>query len=199
MSRSSNQNIRVVVLSGTPGTGKTTISKLAAEVLGVRVFCLSDLAVNAGSIIGEDKERDSLIVDEAVLKRFLNRFLSGLNGLVIVEGHYGDLTPRRFVDCCIILRARPDVLERRLALRGYSKRKILENLQAEILGACTFNAVKAYGRGRVYELDTSSDNIEVTVKNVLKIINEKPPVFSAGWINWFNCLSEDELRKYFNY
>ncbi|WEU40573.1 MAG: AAA family ATPase [Candidatus Odinarchaeum yellowstonii] len=196
---SRNQRVRVVVLTGTPGTGKTTISHLIAQILCVKLFSLSDLAVEAGAVTGEDIERDTLIVDGAVLKRFLNRFLSNMSGLVVFEGHYGELVPKRFVDCCIVLRARPSVLEKRLTERGYSGRKLLENLQAEVLGTCTFNAVEAYGRGLVYELDTSSDSVQVTVGNALRIISEKPSVFLAGWVNWFNELSEEEFRKYFNY
>ncbi len=194
-----SQSVEVVVLTGTPGTGKTTISRLVGQNLGVKVFSLSDLAVEAGAVIGEDRDRDTLIVDGVVLRRFLNRFLSRASGLLIFEGHYGDLTPKKFVNCCIVLRAKPSVLEKRLSVRGYNERKIFENLQAEILGTCTFNAVDAFGRGKVYEVDTSSDSVDVTVEHVLNIIREKSPVFLAGWINWFNCLSDEEVRKYFNY
>lgn len=189
----------MIVISGTPGTGKTSVSRLAAQRLGVRLFSLSELAAEGGAITGRDECRDTFIVEEARLKRFLNRFLSGLVGVVIVEGHFGDLTPKKYVDCCIVLRTHPAVLERRLGLKGYGRGKIFENVQAEILGSCTFNAVRAYGASDVYELDTSYDTVDVSVDKFLKIVNERPAVFLAGWVNWLSGMSEGELRKYFNY
>src|SRR5690606_25741745 len=109
----------MVGISGVPGTGKTSVTALL-EQRGCPVIHISD---TVGSfVIGTDEERDTMIVDEeAWIAAFPH--VAGYG-----EGHLAHLLP---CDRVVILRCRPDVLDQRLAIRGYSPAKRHENVEAE--------------------------------------------------------------------
>ncbi|MHA1754944.1 MAG: adenylate kinase family protein [Candidatus Odinarchaeia archaeon] len=188
---------KAIVITGTPGTGKTTISKLLSDKLNIPTFNLTELALSNNLILGEDPERDTLIADTNKLSLIITNKIKELKGKAIVEGHYSDITPAILLDCCIVFRTKPDILEMRLKKRNYRKSKILENIQAEILGVCLSDALGKYPHELIFEVDTSKDPIKKTLDNVIKIIKFKPVEFKYGKITWLSELSEIELRKYF--
>ena len=52
----------IVALSGTPGTGKTSVSALLQKE-GYEVVSLNEIAIKKGFIEGIDKKRNSKILD----------------------------------------------------------------------------------------------------------------------------------------
>jgi adenylate kinase len=73
----------------------------------------------------------SMIVEvEAMGKEFHNFMRESKPEVIVVEGHLSHLVSP---DMCFVLRLRPDILEKRLKARRYSKAKMSENVQAEIL------------------------------------------------------------------
>jgi len=70
-----------------------------------------------------------------------------------IEGH---LSHRVDLDYCIVLRTRPEVLEKRLKKRGYSEEKIRENVEAEAMDVILS---EAYQRTKVYEIDTTEKTL----------------------------------------
>jgi broad-specificity NMP kinase len=62
----------------------------------------------------------------------LNNFLASNQGLIILEGHYGEVVPEKYVKKCFVLSCPTGELRRRLSKRGYPPDKIEENLTAEI-------------------------------------------------------------------
>ena len=190
-------NPRVILISGTPGTGKTTISEIISKKMNLNLINLSKIVIEKKFIFNRDEQRDTEIVDEKKLIKFLTteilRFPEGL----LIEGHYADITPSEFVDCCIILRSNPVIIQERLIKRKYKKSKIMENIQAEILGVCVNDCINAYGPEKVFEIDTSKGNIEEISLKIIDIIKKKTTIFLAGKINWLSSISENDLRNYF--
>ena len=98
-------------------------------------------------------ERNSKIVDTDKLQQVLNMYLNAGRGIVIIEGHYGDVVPEQYVAKCFVLSCPIDILRIRLENRNYSMDKIEENAQAEIMKVCWTDALDAYGSSKVTKID----------------------------------------------
>ena len=146
-----------------------------------------------------DTDRNTKVADLDRLVPRVVELVKKAGGFVIVEGHYADVVPYKFVEVVIVLRTHPEVLRNRLEAKGWNERKVRENIQAEILGSCTYNALEAYGSKRVYEIDTSNLSEGETISLARRIIDEKPREYRAGGINWLSLLdAENQLEKYFS-
>ena len=105
------------------------------------------------------------------------------NETLIFEGHVSHLCDG--ADKVIVLRVRPEILEKRLMKRNYSGSKIRENLEAEALGVCSAEAYDKY-TDKVYEVDVSDLSIEKAVNLVNDIIlnGGNYPAGSVDYLDW---------------
>jgi adenylate kinase len=143
-------------LTGTPGTGKSTVAPLVDA--GFKVIDLNAL-IKDGYNLGADPERGSIIAD---LDR-LDEFVEGLHGDYIIEGHVSHLLP---VDKVIVLRVSPAMLRKRLEERGWIKAKIDENVEAEALDVILVEALEL--SDNVYEINATG----MTQSEVAEAIRE---------------------------
>jgi adenylate kinase len=175
-------SLTIISISGTPCTGKTRISKLLSKKLGYKLIQINELAEKLDAFVGYDKEMGSKILDIDRLKKEIKK----LKGNIILEGHTSHLFP---VDLVIVLRCNPEILKKRLEKKFPSNPlKVQENLEAEILGVITSEAVME--NKKVYEIDTS-EGLKESVDNILKILDGKTEEFRVGKIDW--------LEKYYDY
>ena len=79
-----------------------------------------------------------------------------------------------------------DILRKRLNKREWSNSKVQENLEAEALDICTFEAVEMYGE-RVNELDTSDIGVEEVADLIIEVLNGKK-YFPPGNLNFLEDL-----------
>ena len=96
---------RVVYISGTPCTGKTTITSKLRENFD-NIFCISvnDFAISNNLILGEDPDKGYKIIDVERLNDELNHFIDDeleSYNLIVVEGHLSHLCDG--CDKCIVL------------------------------------------------------------------------------------------------
>lgn len=147
-----------IALTGTPGTGKSTVARLVGG--GFEVIDVNAL-IKGSYNLGIDDQRSSVIAD---IDR-LSKHVRHLQGNVLLEGHVAHLLP---VDKIIVLRAHPELLRKRLEQRGWSERKIMENLDAEALDVILVEAVNACND--VSEIDTSGKTPEQVAKSICEII-----------------------------
>ena len=87
---------------------------------------------------------------------------------LVLDSHLSHYLPRKYVDYCVICKCNLKVLKKRLELRGYSDRKIRENLDSEIFDVCLIEAVE--NKHRVIVIDTTSRSVFNCVKEILKNI-----------------------------
>jgi len=163
-----------IVITGTPGTGKSIIADILGKALRQRVVHINDFAKKNRLFIG--KSGGSYIVD---LKR-LKRKLEKIDG--VLESHL--LCDISLLDSIVfVLRCNPKVLAKRLLKRKYLRKKIKENLEVEALDYCSIKAEKNYNK--VYDVDTTSRTIGQAVKKIIAILNRKSKADRVDFSNYF--------------
>ncbi len=185
---------RIIVISGTPGTGKTSVARRVAEELGAFYVNLSELVIKEKLYTSVDEERGAYVADLDALEERLRR-LAEEKGLLVVDSHYGEVAPPDLVDKVIVLRLDPEVLEKRLRERGWPEKKVKENVAAEVLGVCTVNAVEEQGEDKVYEVDVTGKSLDEVVAEVLRIIRGERGEPGAR-IDWLSRKPLEVIEKY---
>ncbi|MBE6505762.1 MAG: adenylate kinase family protein [Methanobrevibacter sp.] len=173
----------IIFISGTPCTGKTTISEKLSEKLNWELVKINDLAISNNLVLGIDEDKGYKIIDVDALNDLLLKIISEHDNL-IVEGHLSHLCSG--ADKLIVLRCRPEILKERLALRNYSSSKINENLEAEAMGVCSAESLDIYDNN-VYELDVSDLAIGEAVSILMDVINGQKDL-SFGEIDFMDWL-----------
>ncbi len=189
---------KAVVISGTPGVGKTAVARKLADRLGATYVNLSELAVSTGAYQYFDESRGTYVVDEGKLGEVVSNLIRGEEGYVVVDSHYGEIVDPELVEKIFVLRMKPSVLAERLRARGWSDSKVAENVESELLGVCTGNAIERHGQEKVCEIDVTSLSVDEAVEEILKIL-EGVMECSVG-VDWLE-LSEEvdyvlKLRRY---
>ncbi len=179
----------VVAITGTPGTGKTTVADILRR-RGYVVFSVNELAEELDCIVGE--EEGCKIVDVEELKRRIGGILP--EGTVFLEGHLSHLLSPKKV---IVLRCNPLELKRRLESKGWDKEKVLENVEAELIDSILVEALELCED--VYEIDTTSLNPEEVADAIEDIVRGKNcDRFRPGRIDWIALVENyiDELIRH---
>jgi adenylate kinase len=197
--------MKTIIITGSPGTGKTTLSKIIAKKINAELISLNELVISKNFIENYDKERDTYVADFAKLKKFVLTQIEKAKKQhienIIIEGHFADIIPNKYIEKVIILRTHPDILKERLKKRGYKENKIKENIQAEILGNCTNYILQKELTCPIYELDTSITSISQTSKLIIKMIKNKniSDSYDVGNLDWLEQLSsKDRLNEFFD-
>ena len=184
----------MIVFTGTPGTGKTTISKSLAKEIHADYLSLTRFVTAKGLYSAIDRQRRTKIVDIERTRKSL-RNLTPKGKMVIVDTHVADSIPRERTRRVIVLRCHPNVLESRLRKKGWSGNKVRENILAEMLDACYMVAVSYYGTKKVRQLDTSSRGLEKCVSLAKKLLQDQASDNPS--INWIATLKrEHRLERY---
>jgi adenylate kinase len=197
--------MKILVISGTPGTGKTSVAKRISELISVEVISLNELVISKNFTLKYDEKRETQVID---IEKILPYIIEQINRLktenieyLIIEGHFADIIPDEIIDYAFILRCDPDELSKRLNERGYKKAKIRENLQSEILANSANFMVQKQIKSPIYEIDTSKHDLNTVAEIIIDIIMEKSifDEYSIGQIDWLEILSEtDRLKEFFD-
>ena len=184
-----------IIVTGTPGTGKTTFSKNLAKELGAYYIPLTQFVLNRKLYSGFDSRRKTRIVNLARARASL-RVLLTAPGSTIVDTHLPEgVVPESFVRLVFVLRCHPRTLEKRLARKRWNSDKIRENVLAEILDACLTSAIKCYGRRRVAQLNTSHISVGKCVSKAKRFLRGNVP--KTVKVDWIETLEkENSLDRY---
>lgn len=173
-----------IIITGTPGTGKTSHAQLLQEQLPeLKVVDVKSVAKENGCITGYDDERKCDIIDEDLLVDALEDDLD--RGNQVIDWHVCDVFPERVIDLVVVLRTENSVLYDRLKERKYPEKKISENIDAEIMEVILNDAREQYDENVIVELD--SNKVEDVQANVDRIV---------GWLKAWRDDNPDGIQNF---
>ncbi len=188
---------RVLLITGTPCVGKTTLAKRLAEELAAQYINLTEFAEEQNLIKGQDTARDTLIIDETKMRRRLNITIQNAHADVIIDGHYAPaVVAKCLVSYVFVLRRDPVQLREFMKKCGFSQRKQDENLTAEILDVCLVDALHTQAKDRVCELNVTTKTLDDTAREVLEIIEGRRACYS-GCVDWLGALESQGILDEF--
>ncbi|MCI0503749.1 dephospho-CoA kinase [Candidatus Micrarchaeota archaeon] len=152
-----------IIITGSPGTGKSAIARALSERTGLPLIDIKRVARERG-LVGKSHEVDLKKLAAALRPPTKKKDF-------IAEGHLA-CEIRLPADFVFVLRTAPRVLRRRLARRGYNKKKLEENLVSEMLDYCVQRAEIVYRRMPL-ELDTSQKSVSACVGAILRAMKQK--------------------------
>jgi adenylate kinase len=156
----------LIGITGTPGTGKTSVTKLLEEERFYQVIHLNELIKEEKLYSEVDSERDCVVADMDLVYDRVLELHDRSYPVTIVDSHLS----HHIADIVIVLRTDPAILRERLEKRNYSEEKVKENLEAEALDIILAEAVDWCEK--VFEIDTTEESAEKTSKNIIRIIRE---------------------------
>jgi adenylate kinase len=180
-----------VALTGTPGTGKTTVATLL-RYKGYSVVDLNRLAIREGFVAGVDIKRHCKLIDIKKINVFIRKNFNRTD-FVFFEGHTTHLL--KAVDKIIILRCHPKELYTHLLKKKWGLKKIQENIEAELLDIILCEAVEVHPRRNIFEINTTGETPANVTESILEIVQKKfrqIKQYRIGQIDW----SEEILKKY---
>lgn len=185
----------MILITGVPGTGKTTISKLLSKKINAKHIELSYYAKEKKLIIGKDIERDTQIVNLFEVKKQLEKEIHGSEESIVIDGHYAqDVVVSELVNQIFVLRRAPWIIKEDLVKRGYQPDKIWENVESELLGTCLVEALENFKESQVCEIDTSDQTPKETLEVIMNILKCNKPC-TLGKVDWMSRREAIELVK----
>ncbi len=182
-------NTLVLVLTGNPGVGKHTVSKILAEALGYKIVDVNKEAVKAGM----SEQNDSIDVDVEKTKKLLEEKISDKS---LVVGHLAPfVVSKELVSTVIVLRKNPYDLIEIYEKRNYSDKKKNDNLGSEILGIVAYDSIQNLGEDKTFQINTTSITAEETAKKIESVINRTSKGDAIDWLA--DITKKNDLKKFF--
>lgn len=149
--------MKVIIVTGSVGTGKTTLSKKLAKKLEFKYIDVNKIVKEYGLSGSYDMERKCNIIDVKKLNKALIDKITKLEKSfekgIVVDSHLSHYLPKKYVDLCVVTKCDLKILVKRLKKRRYSKKKVEENVECEIFDVCLTEA-KHY-KHKIIVIDTS--------------------------------------------
>ncbi|MDR2846092.1 MAG: adenylate kinase family protein [Candidatus Methanoplasma sp.] len=175
----------LIAITGTPGTGKSSLSDELRK-RGRRVLDVNEHIRSHGLLGDRDEGRDTFCVDVDGLNDSLGE-LRDMDEIIFLDSHLSHCVDSRAI---IVLRCHPDELAKRLAARGYSEQKIMENVQAEVLDVILCEASES--DIPVFEIDCTSGPVSYSADAAEEIVDGNTDKYLPGNVSWLG-----ELEKWF--
>mmetsp|Transcript_16137 Transcript_16137/g.41776 ORF Transcript_16137/g.41776 Transcript_16137/m.41776 type:complete len:175 (-) Transcript_16137:159-683(-) len=156
-----------ILVTGTPGVGKTTLCEAIAEATSLRHVELSKLVREEKLYREWDDEMDCSIFDEEMVCDALDPILE--NGGVVLDFHSSSFMDDTWFDMALVLRADTSMLFSRLEKRHYPQEKIQGNVEAEIFQTCLDEARELFEESGMEIIELQHDNLEQLEEAVMKV------------------------------
>ncbi|XP_015917313.1 adenylate kinase isoenzyme 6 [Parasteatoda tepidariorum] len=158
-----------ILITGTPGTGKSTLSSEISEIASLEWINIGEIAKSSNLFDGYDESLQCHILDEDQIINELEDKIK--EGGKIVDYHSCDFFPEDWFDIVFVLTTDNTILYDRLVRRGYSGKKLENNIQCEIFQTLVDEAKEAYDPTIVFKLNSNTpDDMESNIENICRWI-----------------------------
>lgn len=187
-----------LLVTGTPGVGKTEFCTQLAEHTGLQHLNISQLIKDAPDGTYDDgynSEYECRMLNEDKLCDYLDELLTTSDntsddavtssssskqslGGYIVDFHSVDFMAERWYDLVVVLRCDNTLLYDRLTARHYNDKKLQENVECEIMHVVRDEAYDSYDEACIVELqndtiDHMESNLQRTLQWLVTVLEKK--------------------------
>jgi len=145
-----------IIISGSVGTGKTTVSKLLGIEMELDVIHVNEMIYNREDLVNDD-------VDLRELQKILQD-----KDEIILESHLLCEVP--LDRTIVVLRCDPEKLIERLKERNYDEHKLSQNVEAEAVDYCVQVAQENYDE--VIQVDTTNLSTQGVCDKIVKYLEK---------------------------
>lgn len=164
--------MKAIIVTGTPGTGKTGVAKEVAKKGLGKYFDASKFIKDKKLSKGFDKRLKSGIVNIEKLNKDLIGEIKNSKEKLIIDSHLSHYLPRKYVELCIVTKCNLKTLKKRLMQRKYNKEKIKENLNSEIFDICLIESL--VNKHKIQIVDTTSKKtFHIGIKKIIKKLKSR--------------------------
>jgi adenylate kinase len=169
----------IIAITGTPGTGKSTVAEKVAKRTGYQVLELSKL-------IKSDSE-----LEISVSLKEMNELVDyNIKDKLIIVSHLSHFITSDRVNFFIVLRCDPIEMIKRLKKRGYDAQKIYDNVIFEALDGTYIEAAESHEN--LIQLDNTLD-LDKNINDIVGLIEENKVPKSVN-VDYSNSLIRLERR-----
>ncbi|HZY94881.1 MAG TPA: adenylate kinase family protein [Candidatus Bathyarchaeia archaeon] len=186
---------KIIIVTGTPGVGKTKLAQGIGKRTGLPVLGFSEFVKKNRLYTDFDRKRLSYVVDEQKVRQRLKSLTKQATDGLVIDTHIVDqLIPKNVKPTVIVLRLDPMILSRRLRRRGWKKSKVWENVESELIDLSLFDAIQAFGIRKLHEIDSTGKSASTLLSLALRIISQSKPT-QHGRVNWLAKYDPIEVAR----
>lgn len=181
---------RVFYITGTPGVGKTRVGAVLAKQIGAKFIDLNDVIKGKKMYTEYDRFSRSFVVDTRKVRSFLRRTVLDSSGSIVVSSHLVFPLPSVSTSSAVVvLRLSPLELMKRLKDRGYTRRKIAENVSAELLDL-SFHEAQTLHRNKVLEIDATRLSAKQVADLIRRLVKRGARSENKPKVDWIRILEK---------
>lgn len=139
----------IITVSGSVGSGKTSIATELAKKLDYKLINLNDLAKDYKIEDIEELQTFDFDLDKLLDNLELKLKNKELGNDIILEGHFAHFINPELIDKLLVIGRDLTELKKTYIEREYNKQKVLDNLEVESFNLCFYEAIdEGYMEGK---------------------------------------------------
>lgn len=155
-----------ILIAGTPGVGKTTLSTYLSSVYNIAHIDISPYIIEHKLYKSYSSEDDTFDFSAKVVRKHLK---TKLNGDFIIDTHSPQIVKHFKFDYVFVIRLPISILTKRLEEREYRKEKVQCNVDCEVFNEVGFIAEKYFDSVRYIGSEDEDVDVQEQINDILRI------------------------------